>query len=634
MKQFYFLKLISIFILCVGLECSLKAQGSNSTDYFRIKSDRANMTDASTWESSSDGINWYTATLLPGSSSAGVKIEDSKTLVTTFLDPALASKITWETGSTFQIVGRFDKNYQIPVSNYYNIFWDAQIDKDIKVVTNNNNLTVKNKIQVNNTGEGFLILSNSGLPSLEVDTLVVNNGNILLFDIGGSIININKFFWLKKGYVQTHNNYYNGGDFRVNGNLSIESEGEIFSPDRDRLFPINMYHGERRKDVKMEGKLRSEHIDKFYMTFSHAILKSNVDFSQVRIFGSVELGDFDMIYNKYPRFDTATFYTTGKGRVRIVLNNGDSSRFSLSLGYNLVPVKIKNTGETDTFSVRVEDGYGNLPMHNVNSALNQVWYIDEAKKGGNSVDVTFHFTESSFSPGFKVGVNNYIGHYYNNNWDVQAVPVEKVRIQFYEWYIAELKGITGFSPFAIGNDDSFVNPILPVRFISSNAVIIPNGVQVKWQTADELNISFFELQQSNNGTDFVTIGKVNPGSNKNNEYSLSDYNFSDLSYYRIKVVHFDGTFSYSKNLFIQTNKSGKFTVVPNPAKNNVFFNFNKIEKKGSLKIYNASGILIKNGQLEKGMTNFAFDISHLPAGIYNVLLTCDTNKQQQRFVKL
>ena len=74
--------------------------------------------------------------------------------------------------------------------------------------------------------------------------------------------------------------------------------------------------------------------------------------------------------------------------------------------------------------------------------------------------------------------------------------------------------------------------------------------------------------------------------------------------------------------------------MPNPAKNNVFFNFNKIEKKGSLKIYNASGILIKNGQLEKGMTNFAFDISHLPAGIYNVLLTCDTNKQQQRFVKL
>ena len=76
-------------------------------------------------------------------------------------------------------------------------------------------------------------------------------------------------------------------------------------------------------------------------------------------------------------------------------------------------------------------------------------------------------------------------------------------------------------------------------------------VFLNWRTGEETNLSSFEVQRSNDGVDFFTVGSVAATGSYSSYQFIDDelYKQSDRTfYYRLKMVDRDGHFNYSANL--------------------------------------------------------------------------------------
>ncbi len=175
---------------------------------------------------------------------------------------------------------------------------------------------------------------------------------------------------------------------------------------------------------------------------------------------------------------------------------------------------------------------------------------------------------------------------------------------------------------------------LPVELIDFS-VIKENKIQnISWQTASEINTSHFNIQRSNNGKDFTTIGKVNAK-------GASTYMFNDQAlrptppspkgvlYYRLEVVDKDGSKTYSeiRSVYLTTDDSG-FTISPNPAKDYVTVTGSNIKQ---VKLLDNMGRVV----VVKDVNNMPINIpvNRLSKGLYMVQATyTDGNMKTEKVV--
>lgn len=119
--------------------------------------------------------------------------------------------------------------------------------------------------------------------------------------------------------------------------------------------------------------------------------------------------------------------------------------------------------------------------------------------------------------------------------------------------------------------------VLPVNLTNFTGVKKDGGNLLKWSTASEQNSNRFEVQRSETGTNFNTIGTIPASANCNN---IRQYQFSDnqllsgasVYYYRLKMIDIDGNFKYSPVVFIKNNSIGIVTIYPNPVKEKMIVN--------------------------------------------------------------
>ncbi len=111
---------------------------------------------------------------------------------------------------------------------------------------------------------------------------------------------------------------------------------------------------------------------------------------------------------------------------------------------------------------------------------------------------------------------------------------------------------------------------VPVELTSFTANSIENSVNLVWQTATEKNNSGFEIQRSKDKITFSKIGYVNGfgSSTEKHSYSFVDEKaISGKSYYRLKQIDFDGSFSYSPVVEVVSVLPNEFKLAqnyPNP----------------------------------------------------------------------
>ena len=208
----------------------------------------------------------------------------------------------------------------------------------------------------------------------------------------------------------------------------------------------------------------------------------------------------------------------------------------------------------------------NLAAGLENVSTVEYWDIDVTAGASYTANLTFFWKDQTRS-GITDGMDLRVARFNTATDTWEEIPQTSIN-EGPEGDIT-VNDVANFSPFTFASGDANSNP-LPVDLLRFEAGLVDEQVELTWVTASELNNDFFEVQRSEDGTDWQIIGEV-PGNGTINE-EIS-YSFTDTrplfgrSFYRLRQVDFDGQFEYSwvagvDNPF--TGEAMEVTVFPNP----------------------------------------------------------------------
>ncbi len=182
------------------------------------------------------------------------------------------------------------------------------------------------------------------------------------------------------------------------------------------------------------------------------------------------------------------------------------------------------------------------------------------------------------------------------------------------------------------------NNLVPVNFSAFTGKLINNSVSLKWTTSTEINNKGFEVERSQDGTQFSSIGFVASKSLSGNATNKNDYTFEDAkilsgkSFYRLKQQDKDGAFHYSSIVSV-SNLKNSFTasLVANPVKDEVEINLFTSETKTLLiTAYTATGKVFYSKEMNVaiGNSNIQLRNASLPQGVFFIRLQSKQNKAE------
>jgi Leucine-rich repeat (LRR) protein len=186
------------------------------------------------------------------------------------------------------------------------------------------------------------------------------------------------------------------------------------------------------------------------------------------------------------------------------------------------------------------------------------------------------------------------------------------------------------------HSDTFdTNNVLPLTLLFFTATEQNNKALLQWSTAQEIDMSYFDIERSTGNINFTSIGRINAANNliKNN-YSFTDDLSKESSpssniFYRLKMVNKDGTFSYSEIRNIKLNDDLFIKLYPNPARSNTTISVNATGKY-SITITDVSGkiLQIKTGINLGRVNTIQLDVSKYSKGIYFITIKNAMNNSQ------
>jgi len=180
---------------------------------------------------------------------------------------------------------------------------------------------------------------------------------------------------------------------------------------------------------------------------------------------------------------------------------------------------------------------------------------------------------------------------------------------------------------------------LPVEFLGLTATNEGDYNLLTWKTLTEQNSDFFEVQKSKDGVSFGRIGTVDAAGTS---LQARSYDFSDnepfiSSYYRLRMVDLDGSFTYSNIEHVTTRLEDDIAVFPVPAKDLITLVYDSDNTSTVvINVLDAIGqsLLTRQEGTAQGINTFQLDISQLAAGSYFVNVLDDSGVSKVRpFVK-
>jgi hypothetical protein len=156
---------------------------------------------------------------------------------------------------------------------------------------------------------------------------------------------------------------------------------------------------------------------------------------------------------------------------------------------------------------------------------------------------------------------------------------------------------------------------LPVSFLGFEAKKLANSIQLTWKVAGEENLLRYEVERSEDGHNFTTIGSVTRSGK--DTYTYSDVNNSDLAYYRIRNIEKDGSYKFSS---IARVANGKTEMVlksfPQPVQNDFTLQHSTVTGRAFIHICTVDGHIVRSVIPATGSIQTTLNVSGLQAGIY------------------
>lgn len=181
--------------------------------------------------------------------------------------------------------------------------------------------------------------------------------------------------------------------------------------------------------------------------------------------------------------------------------------------------------------------------------------------------------------------------------------------------------------------------ILPVTFKNFVAWKAPGKNILKWTTAREINNKYFEIQRSEDGRHYSSLGIIESRGESQNErqYVFEDYAPLTRAFYRLKQVNNAGRFSYSRVIEVKRENIAGLKILPVPPVANMLrLGIESPETKiMSMNIIDITGkvLLTDRFQCNKGVTWFEKEITRFTPGKYTVILKDDQDMVSQSFIK-
>ena len=163
---------------------------------------------------------------------------------------------------------------------------------------------------------------------------------------------------------------------------------------------------------------------------------------------------------------------------------------------------------------------------------------------------------------------------------------------------------------------------------------------LKWTGLQEKPGNFYEIQRSDNNTEYKTIGRISSvkTSSENTEYEFEDEYPSLVSYYRIKYIDQGGQSFYSKIVLLRRGSdNGVLVEFTNPVRNSLNMRLTTTSADNvGITIMNLMGQAVLNDHIKcvKGANLYTKSLSNLPAGNYYLLLRGDEIQSVTPFIKL
>ncbi len=166
------------------------------------------------------------------------------------------------------------------------------------------------------------------------------------------------------------------------------------------------------------------------------------------------------------------------------------------------------------------------------------------------------------------------------------------------------------------------------------------GTMLSWSTSEETNNAQFIVEKSENGLDYLNVGTVKGGGT---HQAKKVYNFLDAKaggvtkvFYRLKVVDFDGTTSYSEIAMMNRKQANNLALVQMSSETTSRLFSCAIdaftEGSAKLSLVNGQGQTVWEGnqKFTDGLNSVTVDLSGQKEGTYKLMI--ELNKEAETLV--
>lgn len=248
------------------------------------------------------------------------------------------------------------------------------------------------------------------------------------------------------------------------------------------------------------------------------------------------------------------------------------------------------------------------------------------------VNLTAYTAQAGFGAGQDLGSGQFVLY---NGVDASASITNLQPNSTYHFAIYEFNGFNQplyLSPAATTSITT--SGTLPVSLASWEATPVSGKVKLQWTTSTEENTDRFIVERSAYGSIFQPVASVKAAGNSASEisYETEDVHpLSGRSFYRLKTVDLDGSFSYAAIRVVIISDKQTTRILGNPV-NDVLQLVTTIENnKAVWTIVNAAGQVVSNGRIASGRQKI--DTSSLAAGQYWLWVRSENRTETLSFLK-
>lgn len=258
-------------------------------------------------------------------------------------------------------------------------------------------------------------------------------------------------------------------------------------------------------------------------------------------------------------------------------------------------------------------------------------YWDITRVSGGTADITLNWDNSKIAfPPFvlnQIKVVNYFGGLWTDRGGSATGNILTTGV-------ITASGVGSFGFYTFGSTDWFV----PLQFLKFTAQRKQNYSQLDWSTARELNAEKYEIERSEDGISYRSIGIVlahNAGGTNNYQYNDALL-LNGTAWYRIRSVDKNGRYNYSTVAVVSDrSKEGGLYVINNPVYQFIHISTGSAYA-GSYEysLINTAGQLVQKGNMmaNTGAVSTIPLAAAITPGIYVLDIKNNTHRLTQKIV--